>query len=194
MMPTMMNSSGQRVSRINSLRMSWTVLKPISGRNSPNEMRPVNAAARSAPLRSGLAGASSAISHLLDFRPAENALRQENHRNGENRESGNVLVVDREIGRPESLNQPAQEPAENRARHGAKPPEAGRGKGFHAGDEAIGEANHAVIDEVHRARDRRQRGGDHEGDRDGAVDVDAEEGRHLGVLLAGALRAAERGP
>ena len=34
---------------------------------------------------------------------------------------------------------------------------------------------------------------DHEGHRDGAVDIDADQRRHLLVLLAGALRAAEPG-
>ncbi len=39
---------------------------------------------------------------------------------------------------------------------------------------------------------RGERRADDEGDRDGAVDIDAEQRRHLRILLAGALRAAER--
>ena len=46
-------NSGQRVSSTSSLRMSWTARNAISGRNRPNAMRPVNAAARSARTRSG---------------------------------------------------------------------------------------------------------------------------------------------
>src|SRR6185503_861140 len=73
-------NSGQRVSRMSSLRMSWTALNAISGRNKPAAISAVKAAARKARARSGReAGASSAISHLLHFRPAEQALRQEDH-------------------------------------------------------------------------------------------------------------------
>src|SRR5664279_4939545 len=47
-MAVIANSSGQRVSRIRSLRMSVTVWKPISGRNSPKARSVVTPASRSA--------------------------------------------------------------------------------------------------------------------------------------------------
>ena len=50
------------------------------------------------------------------------------------------------------------------------------------------EVDHAVIEQVHQAGDGGERGADHEGERDRPVDVDAEQRRHLHVLLAGALR------
>ena len=52
-----------------------------------------------------------AISDLLDFRAAEQALRQEDHHHDQDRERGDVLVVGREVGRPERLDQ-----ADERAR------------------------------------------------------------------------------
>src|SRR5262249_39734417 len=103
MMATSAASSGHRVSRTSSLWMFWTVLKPISGRNRPNAIRPVIALSRSARAKSMRAadGASGvAISDLLHIRAAEDALRQKDHGDGEDRERGHVLVVGREIRRP----------------------------------------------------------------------------------------------
>src|SRR5690242_3622098 len=114
MMATSAASRGQRVSRTSSLWMVWAVVKPVSGRNRPNATRPVIAACRSARTTS-TRGASSAISHLLHVRAAEDALRQEDHGDGENREGGNVLVVAGNVGRPQGLDQADQKPAE----HGA---------------------------------------------------------------------------
>ena len=56
-----------------------------------------------------------ARSDLLDLGPAEQARRHEDQDDGEDREGGDVLVLDGEIGRPEGLDQPDDEPAENRA-------------------------------------------------------------------------------
>src|SRR5882757_7506049 len=108
MIATSAASNGQRVSRTSSLRMFWTVLKPIRGRNRPKAIRPANAASRSARTMSTRAAdgdASSVISDLLHVRPAENALRQEDHGDRQNRECGDVLVVGGEIRRPHGLDQ-----------------------------------------------------------------------------------------
>ena len=44
MIATKIASNGQRVSRMSSLRMFRTVLKPINGRNRPKPIRPAIAA------------------------------------------------------------------------------------------------------------------------------------------------------
>src|SRR5664279_3218449 len=100
-MPTMAKNNGQRVVRISSLRMSTTVLKPISGRNKPkarSAVMPASVKARLSLLRSIVARA--VISYLFDVGPAEQALRQENQRDREHGEGRDVLVVDGKIGRP----------------------------------------------------------------------------------------------
>src|SRR5262245_55927419 len=104
-MATNVRSSGHRISSTSSLLMLCSVLKPISGRNSPKASSAATAALLSAPATSARATArgSSAISDFLHVGPAEDALRQEDQRDGEDRERRNVLVVDREIGRPEGL-------------------------------------------------------------------------------------------
>src|SRR6266852_8990558 len=147
MIATSAASRGQRVSRTSSLWMFWTVLKPISGSNSPNAMRPVNAACLSARTTS-TRGAASAISHLLHVRAAEDALRQEDHGDGENREGGNVLVVAGNIGRPHRLDQADQKPAEHGAGQRADPAQHRGGEGLDPGHEAVGEAHHPVIHEI----------------------------------------------
>src|SRR5262245_39607268 len=124
---TMVSRSGKRVSSSSSLRMFCTVLKPISGRNSRNERSAVMTALFSAAARlmrgaalATASGAATAMSHLLDFRPPEQALRQEDQRDGEDGKRRDVLVVDREIGRPQRLDQPDQETADHRARERAE--------------------------------------------------------------------------
>ena len=89
-------------------------------------------------------------------------------------EGRDVLVVDGEIGRPHGLDQADQQAAEHRAGQRADAAEHGGGEGLHARHEAVGEAHHAVVHQVHRAGDGGERGADHEGHRDGAVDVDAD--------------------
>src|SRR5882724_6475269 len=53
--------------------------------------------------------------HFFHFRPAEQAGRKENQDHDQDRERRDVLVLDREVGRPHRLDQPDREPAE----HGA---------------------------------------------------------------------------
>ncbi len=73
---------------------------------APSEARPSSLPA-SKPLgaaerASSVVAARAHASDLLDVRPAENAGGHEDEDNGEDRERGDVLVVDREIGRPEA--------------------------------------------------------------------------------------------
>src|SRR5258705_2936617 len=113
MIATIAVSSGQRVSSTSSLWMFWTVLNPISGRNRPKAMRPASAPSRSARMTSTRVageGASAAISDFLHVRPAEDALRQEDHGDGEDGEGGDVLVVRGDVGRPHGLDQADQQP------------------------------------------------------------------------------------
>src|ERR1019366_472162 len=123
-MATIENSSGQRVVRTSSLRMSCAVSKPISGRNSPKASKAVTPASRSARATSTRRSSAPScappgISHLLDIRPAEQALRQEDQGDGEHGEGGDVLVVDGKIGRPHGLDQADQNAADYRARQRA---------------------------------------------------------------------------
>src|SRR5882762_5332445 len=185
--------SGMRVSSSSSLRMFCTVLKPIRGRNSAKVISAVSPASFSALPTSTRGAVATLMSYLLDFGSSQQALRQEDQRDGEDRERRDVLVIDREVGRPHGFDQADQQSADHGAGERADAAEHRRREGFDAGHEAVIEADHAVIHQVHGAGDGGQGRPDHEGDRDGTVDVDADQRRHLLVLLAGALGAAERG-
>src|SRR5712691_3423474 len=187
------NSSGHRVSSVSSLRMSWTARNPISGRNSPNATRVQNPASLNARAMLLSADGGATELHLLHIRAAEQALGQEDQRDGEDREGGDVLVVDGKIGRPHGFDEADQEAADHGAGQRADAPQDRGREGFHARGKAVIEIHHAIIHEVHGAGDSRQRRTDHERDRDGSIDVDAEQRRHLLVLLAGALCPAEGG-
>src|SRR5947209_20525607 len=76
-------------------------------------------AATAGALRVAVCEAVVAISNLLDLGPAENARRHEDEHDGEDRERRHVLVFDREVGRPEGLDEPDDEPAEHGARQRA---------------------------------------------------------------------------
>src|SRR6266702_3959666 len=102
MSPTSTKKSPQRVSRTSSLRMFWTVLKPINGNRRPNARRPVKRASR--------------ISDLFDIGPAEDALWQEDHGDGENREGGDVLIGAGDVFGPQRFDHADQESSEHGAR------------------------------------------------------------------------------
>ena len=102
------------------------------------------------------------------------------------------MYSDREITRPESLDQTDQQAAEHRPRQRADAAQHRRRERLHAGEKADEKVDHAVIERHHHAGDRGERRADDEGQRDRAVDIDPDERRHGHVLLAGALRAAER--
>src|ERR1700704_2499387 len=123
-MATKPNSICHRVSSTISLRMFWTVRKPISGSSRKKASTAVSPASMIAARRAARA-AGAAMSDFLDIRPAEQALGQEDERDGEDRESRDVLVVGREIGRPQRLDQADQEPADHGARQRADGPHHG---------------------------------------------------------------------
>src|SRR6516162_11667037 len=135
MLPTKPNKSGQRVLRIRTLLISVLVSKPTSGRNTPSATSAVSAVSRSAsPKRVrilGPAACAAPISDLLDIRPAQQPLRQENQSDRQHGESGDILVVDREISRPQRFNQPDQKTAYNGARQRADTAKHRRGEGLH---------------------------------------------------------------
>src|SRR6266567_5791483 len=128
MTATNASSSGKRVSSSSSLRMFCTVLKPISGRNSAKVISAVRPASLSALPTSTRGAVATLMSYLLDFGPPEQALRQEDQRDGEDREGRDVLVVDREVGRPHGLDQADQQAADHGAGQRADAAEHGRGE------------------------------------------------------------------
>src|ERR1700751_3040970 len=144
-MATNANSSGQRVSSATSLWMFWKVLKPISGSSRKKQRRavtPASFAAAAMSMRVARASVSAPMSDFLDVRPAEQALRQEDQRDREHREGGDVLVVDREVGGPHGLDQPDQDPADHRPGQRADAAEHRGGERLHARHEAIVELPH----------------------------------------------------
>src|SRR5207302_3799375 len=73
---------------------------------------------------------------LLDLGFAEKALRQEDQHCGEHRKRGDVLIFNREVGRPEDLDEADHETTEHGARDRADAAEDGGGECFDAGEEA----------------------------------------------------------
>ena len=122
----------------------------------------------------------------------EQPLRHEDEDDGEDREGGHVLVGQGEIAGEEGLDEADQQPADDCT--GKRPDAAqhGSGEGLHAGDEPVLVGDHAILHQVHDTRHGGEACAHDEGGRDRAVDIDAEEGCHLAVLLAGTLGAAER--
>src|SRR5580704_16936723 len=147
MTATMANSNGQRVVSTSWLLPSTPVKNPISGNSTPNATRPVKPASRNAPTASTrplcapTCLTAACISDLLDIRPAEQALRQEDQGDGEYGEGGDVLVVDGEVSRPEGLDQADQKAADHGAGQRADAAEHGRGKRFHARHETVGKGH-----------------------------------------------------
>src|SRR5215470_10918695 len=140
-----------------------------------------------------MTGASTSMSDLFDIRAAEQTLWQEDQGDCQNGKGSYVLVVDRKIGRPHGLDETDQDAADYRAGKRSYAAQYGGGERLHARNETVGEAHDAVVHQVHGAGDGGERGRYHERHRDGAVNVDTDKGRHLLILLAGALRAAETG-
>ena len=88
-------------------------------------------------------------------------------------------------------------PISNAAEHGAgqraDAAQHGRGEGFDADQKADVEVDNAVTQQEQQAGDGGERRAHHEGQRDRAVDIDADQPRHHPILFAGPLRAAQRG-
>src|ERR1700730_5193347 len=115
MIATNASSSGKRVSSSSSLRIFCTVLNPISGRNSAKVISAVRPASFSALPTSMRGAVATLMSYLLDFGPSQQTLRQEDQRDREDREGRDVLVIDREVGRPHGLDQADQQAADDGA-------------------------------------------------------------------------------
>src|ERR1700757_312513 len=94
-------------------------------------------------LCSGAVTLTQAALDFFDFRPAEQAGRKEDEDDDKNGKRGDVLVFDREIGRPQRLDQADGKSPQHRAGQRAYAPEHCRGEGLDAGDEA-----HVEIDEA----------------------------------------------
>src|SRR5580698_6576638 len=137
MTATTANNSGQRVVRTSWLLPSTPVKNPISGNSTPKAIRPVKPASRNAPsistrpLCAPACLTAACISDLLDVRPAEQALRQEDQGDRQHREGGDVFVVDGKVGRPEGLDQADQEAAHHGAGQRADAAEHSGGERFH---------------------------------------------------------------
>src|SRR5690349_7009912 len=122
MLPTNANNSGQRVVRISVLRMSVTVSKPTSGRNTPSATNAVSTVPRSAsPKRVPKAPDTCAapISDLFDIRPPQQALGQKDQSDRQHRKRGDIFVVDREVSRPQCFDEADQKTADDRTRQRA---------------------------------------------------------------------------
>src|ERR1700724_3195238 len=125
MMGTPANNSGHRGGKTSWVLPSAPVKKPNTRSNTPKAIRPVDPASRNAPVISTRPLCAPAcltaacISDLLDIRPAEQALRQEDQGDGQHREGGDVLVVDGKMGRPEGLKQTQQQKRGSTTRHTA---------------------------------------------------------------------------
>src|SRR5580692_1640207 len=147
MMATTANNSGQRVVNTSWLLPSTPVKNPISGKSTPNATRPVKPASRNAPVISTRPLCAPAcltaacISDLLDIRPAEQALRQEDQGDDQHGEGGDVLVVDGKVSRPEGLDQTNQEAADHGAGQRADAAEHGCGKRLNARHETVGKGH-----------------------------------------------------
>src|ERR1700694_4963177 len=111
---------------------------PTRSENNPNAVAAAMTAFLSAALRSsaGLTRMVRLPSDFLDFRTAQDAGRQEDQHDDENRERGNVLVLDREISGPESLDEPDEDPPPHGAGQRADAAEHRRRERLHASDEA----------------------------------------------------------
>src|SRR5665213_2629783 len=191
---TMENNKGQRVVTSRLFLMSVTVLKPISGKKRPRASRAVMPASRRArTTKTRCAGAPSVILYFLDIRPAEQALRQEYQCYRQYGKGRDVFIVDGKISRPECFNQTDQDAADHGAWQRADAAKHGGSESLHARHEPVGETHHAIIHQVHGAGDGGEGCCDYEGYGDRLVDIDADQRRHLLVLLTGTLRAPKSG-
>src|SRR5690348_16993546 len=131
-MATSVNRNIPRQVTTISLRILEIAWKPISGRNRPKAISAVSPASRNAAATGFGAFMTSGMSDLLDVRTAEQALRQEDQRDRKHREGGDVLVVEREVGRPHRLDQADEDAADHRAGQRADAAEHGGGEGLDA--------------------------------------------------------------
>src|SRR4029077_15008386 len=131
---------------------------------------------------------------FFDFGAAEQAGRKEDQHHDQDRERGDVLVFDGEIGRPEGFDQTDQETAEHRTGQRSDAAENGCGESLDAGDKAHEEIYQAIVEQVHHAGDGGERGTDHESHGDGAITTAAGARPHGLILPAGAHLAPQPRP
>src|SRR5215218_10228482 len=196
---TMAASSPNRVSNTNSPCGPASVRTPIISENSTSATSALIRAflkmkaapgAREVSLEAVVAF-TRGPSDFFDFGQAEQAGRKEDQHYDQDRERRDVLVLDREIGRPERLDQSDCKPAQHRAGQRTDAAEHRRRECLDAGHKTHEEIDQAIIEQVHHAGDGGERRPDHEGHGNGAVDIDAEQRGHGLVLLAGAHVAAK---
>src|SRR5690606_9996299 len=98
-------------------------------------------------LRAG--AATSGPSDFFDFGTAKQAGRHEDQHDDQDRESCDILILDRKVSRPERLDQSDREASEHRARQRAYAAENRGRERLDAGDEAHEEIYQAIIQQVH---------------------------------------------
>src|SRR4051812_14116496 len=103
----------------------------FTARTRSAEPRAVTAGA----LRGAVWEALVAISNLLDLGAPENAGGHEDEHDGKDRERRHVLVFDREVGRPERLDEPDDQAAEHGSGERADAAEHGGRERLHARNE-----------------------------------------------------------
>src|SRR3981081_314313 len=96
----------------------------------------------------GMTVATSPPSNFFDFRPAPHAGRTADQHDNQERECRDVLVLDREICRPQGLDQADQKAAEHRAGQRADAAEHRRCKSLDPGDEAHVEIHQAILQQI----------------------------------------------
>src|ERR1700712_3682833 len=99
-------SCSERKDRMGIDRPNVTSAEKPASRNAAAESNRLPIAA----VPAGFCTCISMRSDLLDFGTAQEARRHENERDRENRDGGHILVVAREIGRPEHLHEAAEQP------------------------------------------------------------------------------------
>src|SRR5215218_2492214 len=154
---TMAASSPNRVSNTNSPCGPASVRTPIISENSTSATSALIRAflkmkaapgAREISLEAVVAF-TRGPSDFFDFGPAEQAGRKEDQHHDQDRERRNILVLDREISRPQGFDQTDQKSTQHGARKRADAAQHRRGERLDAGDEAHEKIHQPVIQEVH---------------------------------------------
>src|SRR3984893_10506187 len=83
-------------------------------------------------------------SHLLQLGSAEQPRRAQDQHENKDHKDRDVLVLDREIARPEGFDQPDQNAAQNRSRQRADAPQNRSGKRLYPGKKPDEEVDDAV--------------------------------------------------
>ena len=125
-------------------------------------------------------------------RDAEEAARPQDQDHDERRIKRDVARLDRQVGRPERLEQPDGEPAEQRAGHRADAADDRGDQRLEAELESAGEAQAAVLGDDEQAGQARQGTGEAERDAARRRAVDPEERRRAGIVGVTRARPGRR--